>query len=276
MYKVVTVLLMIGFLNAGNNWSQNSHLQNAGFENTNWQNIGWISQTNTGSEMIVSEDKPIFNNNNVEAYNGSHFACIGGAQSVNGLYEGTLAQEFNLSLGGKAYLNFYYRYIRESVDPGSYVRILVDGIEIWSISPHFIVDASEDYELISLEVGTLEAGNHTIEIKGYEYAVGGDLPMQFAFDDFIFNTISTTSLEEQHMDIKLICLPGMIQIETAEPINEDVQIELVDLSGKVVASSLTYFERSYSLPVEFYTSGIYILNLKTTTQTRSKKIFIQQ
>jgi len=152
---------------------------------------------------------------------------------------------------------------------------LIDGIEVWSLSPHFIVDASDEYVYVSVDLGYLDAGHHTIELKGYEYPLGGDLPMLFSFDDVTLQLTSTASIEEETTNIELNYLPGMIQIQSNVSINQDAQIELVDLSGKIIANTLTHFETSCSIPVQFYNTGIYILNFRSEGFNVSKKIFIR-
>jgi hypothetical protein len=73
----------------------------------------------------------------------------------------------------------------------------------------------------------------------------------------------------------VICTPGNLQINTTEAINENVTIELVDLSGKIVNSVPVYFQNMYNLPVQNLSEGMYILNIKTNTHLISKKLFIQ-
>ena len=85
----------------------------------------------------------------------------------------------------------------------------------------------------------------------------------------------TASINEENNTLNVVCLPGLIQLETSKPINNDVQIELIDLSGKVIANAVAYFETSYSLPVQFYTNGIYVLNVRSENISFSKKVFIR-
>lgn len=270
----IIILLFVVILIHLNSSAQNSSIQNSDFETTSPINIAWSSQTNTGSGLIVNEDNILCIDNNLNAHSGNYFAAIGGVQDASGLYQATLAQQFHTT-SGVAHLGFYFKYGRESVDPGSYIRILVDGIEVWSIAPHFVVDASDEYEFVGIQLGHFDAGNHTIELKGYEYPLGGDLPMLFTFDDITLQVTSTASIDEENTEINLICLPGFVQIQTNKAVNQDAKIELIDLSGKVVASTLTHFESSYNLPVQFYNSGIYILNFRSDDLSISKKIFIQ-
>lgn len=254
--------------------SQNSSIENSDFETTSPVNISWVSQTNTGNDVIVNEDNIFSINNNLHAHSGNYFAAVGGIQDASGLYQSTLGQQFN-SGTGLGHLGFYYKYGRESVDPGSYVTIFIDGMEVWSLSPHFIVDATDEYVYVSVDLGYLDAGQHTIELKSYEHPLGGDLPMLFSFDDVVLQVTSTASVEENNTDLDLNYLPGMIQIQTNTVIDKDAQIELVDLSGKVIASTITHFETSCSIPVQFYNTGIYILNFRSEGLNVSKKIFIR-
>lgn len=257
--------------------SQNSIIQNHDFETTNWQDIAWFSQTNTGSPIIVNQSDAFFIKDDIFAHSGLHFAYIGGVQSPAGLYEGDLVQEFYVPMSGNGQLYFSVRYIQESTDPGSLITISIDDHIVWSVQPHYIVDYPEDYMVKLAEIGYLEAGNHTISIHGYENPLGGDAPMQFAFDDFNLNVIaSPASVEnEENIDLNVFCSNGNIQIQSIEAINKDAVIELLDLSGKVISSSVTYFQHSYTLPVNSFNSGMYILNIKTNKQTISKKLFIQ-
>lgn len=274
--KTIFTLIHVLFLSIAAVSAQNSYINNHSFEATNWQSIAWFSQTNTGSPIIVDQTDPFFAKDHIHAHTGNKFAYFGGIQNAGGLYEASLIQEFSIPFAGNANFTLYYRYVRESTDPGSYVRILVDGNVIWSIAPHFIVDASEDYELKTFDLGYLETGNHVIQIEGYENPLGGDTPMQFTFDDFILQTSATASInDESNLQINTICTPGNILIETNEAIQSEVMIELVDISGKMVSSAVTCFDNTYSLSVPNDRSGIYILNLKTTNKTYSKKIFIQ-
>ena len=152
-----------------------------------------MSQTNTGNDLIVNEDNFFSINHHLHAHSGNYFVAIGGVQDASGLYQATLGQQFN-TITGNGHLGFYYKYGRESVDPGSYVSVLIDGIEVWSIAPHYIVDASDEYEYISVDLGHLDAGQHTIELKAYEHPLGGDLPMLFSFDDVALQVTSTASI----------------------------------------------------------------------------------
>src|SRR5687768_6209728 len=121
MKKVIISLFVLSNLTL---FSQNSLLLNPNFEFTTWPEVAWMSQTNTGAAIISSEYEPEFTAINVTARSGWHFAYIGGSQTPNGKYECTLAQEFEVTKDGTGHLTFYYRYIRESVDPGSYIKIL--------------------------------------------------------------------------------------------------------------------------------------------------------
>jgi hypothetical protein len=122
---------------------------------------------------------------------------------------------------GNSKLNFYVRYIRESVDPGSIIGIKIDNEVVWSVSPHFIIDSPEDYILKSAELGHLDAGMHTIEIFGYEQPIGGDAPMQFAFDDFTLQAPGTTSIDiEEKPALNFTCLRGLIQIMSVTRVSE--------------------------------------------------------
>lgn len=272
----IFTILFISSLLAGGLTAQNSYINNYNFEITNWQNIAWFCNTNTGSPIIVNQNEPFFYKNDISAKSGIYFAYIGGVQSPAGLYEAQLSQEFNLPTAGDANINFYVRYIRESVDPGSVITIRIDGEIVWSVNPHYIVDAETDYKNVSVEVGYLEAGNHIIEIYGYEDPLGGAAPMQFAFDDFVLQTASNASISESNnINLNVICTPGNIQMQTTQDINQNVVIEFLDLSGKTIATSVTYFQNSYSLPVNTLSTGMYVLNLKTNSQIFSRKLFIQ-
>lgn len=272
----IFTILFISSIFAVSLTAQNSYINNYSFEITDWQSIAWFSNTNTGSPVIVNQNEPFFTKDDIRANSGISFAYIGGVQSPAGLYEGQLAQEFNLPVSGDATISFYVRYIRESVDPGSVITVRIDGEIVWSINPHYIVDASENYEMVSVEVGRLEVGTHNIEIFGYENPLGGDAPMQFAFDDFVLQASSTASINEsENIGLSVICTPGNVQIQTQQDINQDVVIEFLDFSGKIISTNVTYFQNSYSLPVSSLSTGMYILNLKTTNQTFSRKLFIQ-
>ncbi len=273
--RIISTLLVVLAITT-NLQSQNSYINNCNFEATNWQSIAWFSQTNTGSPVIVSQTDPFFEKNDIVAHSGLQFAYIGGTQNAGGLYEAQLVQEFNVPYTGVGKMNFYMRYIKESTDPGSMIKIYIDGIAVWSITPHFIVNQSEEYVMETVELGELTAGPHTIEIYGYENPLGGNAPMQFTFDDFILQSTSTSSVNnEENIGLNITCLPGSIQLNTTEMINEDANIELVDLSGKVISSTRVYFQNSYSLPVQLMGAGMYILNIKTNTYHISKKLFIQ-
>lgn len=274
--KISTILFCSVIITATAN-SQNSLIHNHDFETTNWQSIAWFSQTNMGNPIIVNQNEPFFVKDGIVAHSGLYFAYIGGVESPAGLYDGEISQEFTTTAAGRGQLDFYVRYLSPSVDPGSYITIKIDDEVVWSVSPHYIVDVTEDYELVSLQLGHLEAGNHIISIHGYEYPLGGDAPMKFIFDDFFFSTIETASInDESNIGLNVITTPGNIQIQTSTSLNADASIELVDLSGKVISSAVTYFQNSYSLPVSAMNSGMYILSVKTNIQTLSRKLFINQ
>ncbi len=276
MIKTTTLLSLFVVLTATiHSQSSNSLLNNYDFETTNWQSIGWVSQTNTGNAIIANQNEPFFDKQNIVANSGMYFAYIGGYQDPAGLYEGEIAQEFFVGTAGHAKLDFYVRYISPSVDPGSEISISLDGTVIWSINPHYIVNSSATYEQIILPLGHIDAGNHTISIHGYENPMGGDMPMKFVFDDLQFKVLETASIEdESNVGLNIITTPGNIQINTTTELNEEATIELLDLSGKVVATSVTYFQNSYMLPVTSLNGGLYILNIKTATQQFSRKLFI--
>jgi hypothetical protein len=270
-------LVIINFVlfNLSLTFSQNSLLLNANFESTTWPDITWMTQTNTGANMIADENDAVFTAINVHARSGSHFAYIGGGQNAKGRYEGSLAQEFEVPYEGNGHLTFYYRYIRESVDPGSYVKILIDGNEIWSIAPHFIVDAEESYVQVQINMGHLSAGPHTFELKGYEFPAGGDLPMQFAFDDVSFMVASTASVDESsNNNLNIIMFSSTIQLTTSKNIDQDVVVEITDLSGKTIFSNRVFFGNSYTIIQPPVVNDIYIVSLKTNQKIFTQKIYL--
>jgi hypothetical protein len=235
-----------------------------------------MSQTNTGAAIISNENEPLFTAINVTARSGSHFAYIGGSQTPKGKYECTLAQEFEIPEDGIGHLSFYYRYIRESVDPGSYIKILMDGNEVWSIAPHFIVDAEETYVQVQINLGHMNAGHHTFELSGYEFPVGGDLPMQFAFDDISFQSTTTASIENNvQNELNVIVSNGMIQLNTVQELNQDVVVEMTDLSGKIVMTNPIRYTNQTSFVKPTVVAGIYLISLKTNQQVFTKKVFLQ-
>lgn len=258
-------------------YSQNSLILNHDFETTNWQSIAWVSQTNTGSPIIVDQNQPFFVKDGITAHSGIYFAYIGGVQSPAGLYEGEIAQEFTTTIAGSSSLDFYVQHISSSADPGSEISVSIDGNTVWSINPHFITSTSIGYQIIHIETGHIEAGNHTISLHGYENPLGGDQPMKYVFDDFTFMTVETASInDEPNVGFKVITTPGNVQIQTATELNTNAIIELVDLSGKTITSVNTYFQNSYSLPVSSLNSGMYVVSLKTATDIFSRKLFINQ
>ncbi len=257
-------------------FNQNSLLLNPNFESTTWPAIAWMTQTNTGASIICNENDPIFAAANITARSGSRFAYIGGGQTPKGKYEGSLAQEFEVPYSGIGNLTFYYKYIRESVDPGSYVKILIDGNEVWSIAPHFIVDADENYVQVQINIGHIDAGQHTFELQAYEFPLGGDLPMQFAFDDISFQSTSTASVEQNNTNqLNVVVYNGMIQLSTSQSIDQDVMIELIDLNGKSVLSNKVRFTNHMSIEKPVVSPGIYVISIKTNQQIFTKKVYLQ-
>lgn len=255
-------------------FSQNSLLQNSNFETTTWPAMAWMSYSNTGAQLIVNENKHEFITLGVEARSGSHFAFIGGVQNVKGEYEGVLAQEFEVISDGIGELSFYYRYIRESADPGSYIQILIDGNVVWTIAPHFIVDASDEYVEIEVNLGYLNEGTHTFELKGYEFPVGGDLPMKFAFDDISLTTTTTTSIEQTpNTPIKTTIQSNTLQIISDLNLNDQVTITIMDLSGKNILSKQIPYSTNMYIEKPTTSAGIYIVGLHTNQQRYTQKVF---
>lgn len=274
MKKALSIIFILFNITAL--FSQNSLLQNSNFENTTWPAMAWMSYSNTGAQLIVHENKHEFTSIGVEAQSGSHFAFIGGVQNVKGEYEGSLAQEFQVFGGGIGELSFYYRYIRESADPGSYIQVLIDGEVVWSIAPHFIVDAMDEYIEIEVDLGYLAEGTHTFELKGYEFPVGGDLPMKFAFDDISLITTSTVSIEQSPgKTIKTILMGNTIQIISDLGLATNVGLEIMDMTGKNIVSQQLPYSSNMSLEKPPVSSGFYIINLHTDNMVHSQKIFLQ-
>jgi len=272
MKKYLFIILVL--ININPIFSQNSLLRNSNFETTTWPELAWMSYSNTGTQLIVNENKHEFLSLGVEANSGSHFAFIGGVQNVKGEYEGSLAQEFVVITDGIGELSFFYRYIRESADAGSYIQILIDGSVVWTLAPHFIVDASDEYVEVNVNLGYLSAGTHTFELKGYEFPVGGDLPMKFAFDDISLTTTTTASIElTPNTPIKTTIQGNTLQIFSDLNLNDEVTIAIMDLSGKNILSKQIPYSTNMYVEKPNTSTGVYIVSLHTNNQRYTQKVF---
>lgn len=252
-----------------------SYINNHSFELTNWQDISWFSLSNTGNPIIVNQTETYFSKNNITAFNGLHFAFIGGYQNASGSYEAQLAQQFYMPYDGNATLEFHMNTLNISTDPGSSIKIIVDGNAVWSIQPYYIVNSPIGYEKINVNIGFLAAGNHTFELIANENPLGGNTPMRFAFDDFVLQSISTASVNDESLtNFNVISQHGQILIQSHTNIDAEVFVQMMDLSGKIIYSNNVLFGNQFIVPANELSNGIYVVNILVNNKPFSKKVYL--
>jgi hypothetical protein len=114
-------------------------------------NIGWSFGTGTGLAGSYSD---------LAAYDGSRFAFL---QNSGGL----LSQQFNLASNSLATLNFELS-LRQYYNSGEQVSVLIDGLQVKLLNAN-----TASWQLESLSLGLLQAGQHTLAFQGIN-VVGGD------------------------------------------------------------------------------------------------------
>ncbi|MGB1307852.1 MAG: T9SS type A sorting domain-containing protein [Oceanihabitans sp.] len=96
--------------------------------------------------------------------------------------------------------------------------------------------------------------------------------VQFAWDEIVLNTLTTTSLDEHFIKLEKNPVKDNLTILSSTTF-ENTKISIIDITGKIVYNNTMTLNNRTSIPMHF-ASGLYILNVETIDNQNFKTKFV--
>jgi len=272
MKKNLLLTLAVMFM-AGFAMAQTQVLSDTGLESTGAGGTEWTStSTNFGTVLC---DGPSCGNcgGPCTPNGGAWYAWFGGTAAAE---TGTLSQSFNVATAGTGYLKFFWKVPMKGTSADSLI-ITIDGARVFS-------EATDDsigvYTEVSINVGNLSAGNHTLLFNAPKTA--GAATCNVLVDDItlsVGNNAGTSEIDfsngitlYSNNELSTINISMNLLKET------DLRISISDMMGRTVYNSLTPNAQYNSLviPTESWSTGVYnVIFTDASGYAFTKKVFVK-
>lgn len=168
---------------------------------------------------------------------GTWYAWFGGAGGA--LEEGTLDQTFSVGTAGSGLLMFKFAMAISSAVAADSMTLDLDGVQIWGMSALDSVVYGPTYQTVALPVAAVTAGSHTISFYGIETGTGTNA-FNALVDDITFTVGGSIGYTEydftENVTISTNNPQHELNLAFNLPQQRDLQISVVDMTGRVVAS----------------------------------------
>lgn len=189
---------------------------------------------------------------------GSWFAWFGGTTSPE---VGTIAQDFNATGAGIGTLTYYLKVPMKGA-VGDTLSIIMDGT---TISKTNMVDSIGDYQQVTVDVGAVTMGSHTLTIS-FEKQVSPAV-VNVLVDDVQLTIESNVSVEEidfsNGIQISNNIESGKINVAYNFNENQNLRLSVTDITGKVVYNGQFSDQTAnqHSIDSNNWSSGMYNVTL---------------
>lgn len=199
---------------------------------------------------------------------GTYYSWFGGTSSAE---TGTISQTFNVATAGTAELKFWWVIpVRDATD---IFKVQIDGVDKYSLESNTTVFTT--YQEVTVPLGNLTAGSHTIEFysqktSGHSHNVG--------LDDITLNVTSGLSTQNIGLSSGISIYSNFadqtINI-TNKTLEKKAEISIYEASGKLITRNSYDFSNNVVISTKGWNAGMYIVNIKTTLGTISKKVIVK-
>ena len=199
---------------------------------------------------------------------GTYYSWFGGTSLAE---TGTLTQTFNVATAGNAELKFWWVIpLRDATD---IFKVEIDGTEVYALESNTTVFTV--YQEKTINLGNLTAGSHTI--KFYSAKTTGH-SHNVALDDVTLNVTGGMGTESiglsSGINIYTNAADNTINIRNKTS-QKKAAIGVYDASGKLLLDKTYDFSTTAVISTNGWTSGMYLLKIKTDEGTISKKVIVK-
>jgi hypothetical protein len=212
-------------------------------------------------------------------HSGTYYAWFGGNGPITG-EEGTLTQAFNVTATGNATLNFWLMLPITGIADDS-LSAFIDGAMVWFKLGDDSAGFGTTYAPVSVQLGSLAAGIHTLEFRGIETGNASTV-FNILVDDITISVDDGTGIADYDFENGVTLYANhqehILNCAFDLPRATDLTVRISDMLGR--EKNITHMRNVKKDYVTFNTyglaDGVYNVTFIKKDMVFTKRVFIQQ